>query len=202
MKYNLDLCFKGQRTYIQGGDIYNALTAILLEKLAYQNINKIDFSLHNMSAKSLYCELTSDFNKDEAQSILSFYENDTKHHLVVYESDKTIDSRYDYPEEEITKACGINPETKTIELKAKLRFTDIEIIVAMNKALLEKLFPESRGNWLFTRLQLNSLISKREAQDFNLELTHNLGGKLLKSKVRVDGLDAGFIYFSPKELAG
>ncbi len=67
----------------------------------------------------------------------------------------------------------------------------------MNKKLLESIFPEEKGKWFFTRLQLNRPLQTQDSTGLVLEFEMNLpGNSLIRTRINSRGLSIGSIYFS------
>ena len=47
-KYNLEFCFKGARTYIQGPDIFDAVLDVIKKDFNVSKITNIKYSTHSM----------------------------------------------------------------------------------------------------------------------------------------------------------
>lgn len=200
MIFNLDFSFKGNRNYIQGADIYNNIITFINNKLKIYDVKKIDMSIHKESNKTLTVEVYK--NKEnkinnDVSCIFSFYNNHDRYVLLLTETDQLISSRYEYPEEEITKRCLISHNEKEIILTSQPSFTDMEIIVAMNKSLFETVFPSVK-KWWFTRLQLHEYIYRTDFRIISLKVLHNFQNRYIKSLIKINETEKGFIYYSKR----
>ena len=75
-------------------------------------------------------------------------------------------------------------------------YTTVENLVAMTKHLHLSLFPEARGKWFFSRLELTRLLPTYTDGPLCIELSHSLGQRLTRSSITLYGKPAGRIYFS------
>jgi hypothetical protein len=100
--------------------------------------------------------------------------------------------RYEYDEARVVSLCSIVGDDITLTKKSP--FTFIETLVAMNKHLHQRMFPEAPGKWLFTRIDLTVGCDDRE--NLALRLRHNMNYRLTKSDILVDGRKVGDLYFS------
>jgi hypothetical protein len=114
----------------------------------------------------------------------------------VSEDNSEIEERCEYPEHEIVDLCETNVEAQTIRIAAPTRFTDMEVFTAMNKALLQHLFPEVSGKWLLTRAQIREYSESMIYRDVTIALKRNLDFRLTRSDILADGIPVGSIYFS------
>ena len=190
---NIEFSFKGNRKYIHGTDIFNKVIHLLKDHFVK---NKFDLSFHGIANKNIKVIQ----NKPSDDALIKFvckYTTKTNERKILYgiENAEEIKDQYEYPEENISKLAKINLERKMIRLESNSSFSFIENAVALNKYLLENLFPNINGKWYFTRLQLNELSSNN---DYPLEITlkANFNFKLTKSEIFIGDQSIGFIYFS------
>ena len=193
-EFDVNFCFKGERKYVHGTDIYTKLTEM------YPDIQKLDIAFHGITTNNM----TFFSNKPTNADIKVIFKCDNGSQTIKLfgiENDLPVQCRYEYLEENIVKNSSINISEESITLQEKTHYTFIEHIVAMNKALLETLFQNINGKWYFTRLQLKEKIGMREITDLKLTLTSNFQFKLTKSAIIANGKEIGYIYFSliPKE---
>ena len=187
---NLNFCFKGDRKYVHGTDIFSKLTE------QYSNdIKKIDISFHGITVNNMSF-FTEKPENEEIKVTFRCLENDNKVRYFGIENNTHIKCRYEYIEEKIISNSTVSTSDKIITLNSATEYLFIEHIVAMNKALLEELYPEVKGKWYFTRLQLKNAINMSDITSLKLELKSNFQFKLTKSTIMVNETEVGFIYFS------
>lgn len=193
-KQNLNFCFKGNRTYIHGTDIYNNLLDYI------QNIKSeilsIDLSFHGVAKTNI--EISEE--KPENENLLKFaykYTDQQNNKTILYgvENANKVECRYEYLEEEICNLSELDLENQEVILKKDSSFSFIENTVAINKFLLENLFLDAKGKWYFTRLQIKQ-IPKDKIYPLKLVLKANFNFKLTKTEIFIDEKSIGFIYFS------
>ena len=188
--------FKGARNYIQGPDIFNAMTVADTDGII---LNNIRFSVHGFVHKSL-CHLYSSDTKEALNTVpdirarCQFDKNGITQWLVLTESDgdTAFVERNEYDEDRVISLCRLQDDG--IILTQKSPFSFIETIVSMNKRLHQQLFPEVIGKWVFTRIELDTACYERE--NLALRFRHNMNYRLTKSDVLVNGEKLGDIYFS------
>ncbi len=191
-EYDLEFCFKGSRNYVHGTDIYQKIVDLLSNDIE----EKFDLSFHGVAMNNM--QLSHQIPKDE--SLIKFvckYIDKSKNKIMFYaiEIDSKIDCRYTYLEKDICSLSKVNTVEKVVVLTQETSYTFIENSVALNKYLLETLFPDANGKWYFTRLQLTQL-PKEIFYPLKLILKANFNFKLTKTEIYIDNNFIGYIYFS------
>lgn len=187
--------FKGKREYIHGTDMFNAMLATG----PGAGVNNIRFTVHDF-VHTPRCNLHLAESKEALNGIADIrvrcqfdVSGATKWlALTQSEGDATSGGRYEYDEDLLVSLC--RTDSDGIVLAQRSPYTFIENIVAMNKHMHHQLFPDAKGSWIFTRIDLSSSIDAREK--LALQLKHNMNFRLTKSDILVNGSKAGDIYFS------
>jgi len=191
----IELPFKGTRNYIQGPDIFNAMTTLQTGEC----LNNIRFTVHDF-VRSPSCRLHLTESKQALSDIKDIrarchYDADgIKYWLALtqVEGEAASGIRYEYDEERLTSLCHI--ENDVVSLNQQSPFTFIETIVSMNKHLHQQLFSDVVGKWIFTRIDLDSFCNERE--HLVLKFKHNMNYRLTKTDILVNGGKVGDLYFS------
>lgn len=192
-KYNIDFCFKGSRTYVHGTDIFNKVTRLLINDIKNE---KIDLSFHGVAKTNIDLVTEKPENEDFVKFAFKFTSiNGQRDVLYGIENGENIECRYKYPEEDICKLSTLNLEHQEALLEKDSSFTFVENTVALNKYLLENLFPDASGKWYFTRFQINEMPNINQ-YPLKLVLKANFNFKLTKTEIFIDNKSIGFIYFS------
>lgn len=192
-KYNLEFCFKGNRTYIHGTDIYNKILKVLENKINY---GRFDLSFHGIARSNIAISSI----KPTDESLIKFackYSDIDNEQKILYgiENGHQIDCRYPYLEENISKTSELNILNETVLLEEDTSYTFVENAVALNKFLLENLFPTVSGKWYFTRLELKEIVTEK-IYPLQINFKANFNFKLTKSEIFINDKSIGFIYFS------
>jgi hypothetical protein len=192
-KESLEFCFKGTRTYVHGTDIYNKMIEVLASKMKNE---KLDLSFHGVAEKNMNLVAS----KPEDESTLKFVckyldNNNIKNILYGVENNKDIECRYEYPEEDICNLSRLNLKDEEVVLESNSSFSFVENTVAINKYLLENLFPNVQGKWYFTRFQIKD-VPCSDIYPLKLILKANFNFKLTKTEILINDKSIGFIYFS------
>lgn len=191
--------FKGSLTYVHGADICNGIADVARNSFGLNELTDINYTLHRIMRTQLRIEARRNerIRRHEATGVECQCRcGNDEWQFLLSENGQPVTGRYDYSEDAIVALCDHDPEAKSFSLTAPTPFTDIEVVVAMNKGLVQKLFPTAPGTWLFTKLEMARY--ERQAPYVRLELTlvRNLGLKLTKTRIVRDGHELGHIYFS------
>jgi hypothetical protein len=192
----IEFQFKGDRDYIHGTDMFNAMLAAALTTTEHGNIQ---FTVHDFVRTPLCWLYTADIQEalNRLKGICArchYNTNQGKHWLALTpgEGDATIGRRYKYDEGQIISLCTI--KTDGILLTRESPFSFIESIVAMNKYLHQCLFPEVNGKWIFTRIDLGRRHAERDG--LALKFRHNMNYRLTRSDILIRGKKVGDLFFS------
>jgi len=192
-QYSLEFCFKGSRQYVHGTDIYNKLIATLKDEMSNE---KVDLSFHGVAKTNLNLNIQKPADEKLLKFVFKFMNKEgNREVLYAVENSETIECRYEYPEEDICQLSNVDIENQKISLDQDSSYTFVENAVALNKYLLENLFPDVEGKWYFTRFQL-ATIPNEAIYPLRLELRANFNFKLTKTEIFIDQQSVGFIYFS------
>lgn len=194
----IEFSYKGTRNYIHGTDMFNRMMTEIATRTL---VEQIVFTVHNVvhSTKChLYCSKDKILiNKLDNIAVRCKYEIEGSiHWMAISEAEDTEHQsekkRIAYDESKITDLC--NMIDNGITLSGKSPYSFIETVVAMNKYMLQQLFPDVTGKWLFTRIDLPILCSQNK--NINLILRHNMNYKLIKTEIKSGGEFVGNIFFS------
>ncbi len=195
----LNFCFKGDRDYVHGTDIYNTINKFIKEKFGLFGISKIDMSIHKIIKNNLIFKtpMNKDVEREENTAVVfSFVHDSDKYKILLSENNQKIDCRYQYLEENIINNCEIDNSNKKIALVEKSGYSNIENYVAMNKALLNSIYHDVKCKWFFTRLQTDLSEETSIYRSLTVEVKHNFNFKLTKSLMKMDDREIGYLYFS------
>ena len=192
---DLEFCFKGERTYVHGTDIFNTLT-----KQFNTPLKKIDIAFHGIVLNNMSFSTQKPEN-DEVKVSFRCQNGEEKVRLFGTENSKNVTCRYEYIEEELIEDAVIDMPSESISLQSFSSYSFIEYIVAMNKSFLETRYEDEKGKWYFTRLQLSSKVEINDVTSIQIILKSNFQFKLTKSAIVINEQEVGYIYFSliPKE---
>ena len=188
MTTKLNFCFKGARQYVHGTDI----VATLLKTMADKSLTQIDLKFNGITKTNL--DLVEGQESDQAKVNIRWLEQGQEKQYQLVENGELIDCRYEYNEDLIIEKNTLDLEAQTIHLNESTGFTLCENFVAMNKHLLQRLFPEEIGKWYFTRLEQTMLIDDDAL--ISVKLIKNFNFRLTKSDILLNDETIGSVYFT------
>lgn len=190
MSQALSFCFKGNRTYVHGTDI----VAELFKHFSDVVITDIDLKFNGIASTNL--NLIEGEEVDDAKVNIRLNLDGEEKVMQLVENGETPDCWCEYAENSISEKCDLEQENKLIHLKQVSHYTLCENFVAMNKFLLQSLYPEEKGKWYFTRLEQKRVFEEEAL--ITVKLIKNFNFLLTKSNILIDGEVVGSVYFTLK----
>lgn len=192
----LDLSFKGNRDYLHGTDIFNQTLMWLEELHAPLTISAIDFSFHRLAKHALTAYSTQQPDLGDPVAVCSYRFGVERAKTYLYETSDDVLGRYLYAEDDITQNFQVSSELLSGVLYGDPTFSDLEIWVALTKALHQRALPELKGKWLFVRGRFPCFLHKTVRKSRSLRIVSNFQNCLTRTELCFDGEIAGEIYFS------
>lgn len=192
-----ELRFKGDRRYLQGGDIYEAVCGAL-NRAAGGLDNPGELTFHRFATRQCDVYLTQDENAvmPEDRVCDGIYRTSSgEWRLWLEETGRPVLENYAFDEQSICDASLISHE-KSIRLERETGFSAIEIAVALTKHLHNTLFPLERQRWIFTKFEFARLLRPSDAARISVRLLMNLHNRITKSELCSGEEVVGYIYFS------
>ncbi len=193
----LPVRLKGERTYVQGPDIHDAVCDAL-EKRGLSGIEKLDLTCHQMVRTSLCARFLGpgETAPDGSPATFRFNHAGSPQTLLLSETGEAIKESVPYAEELLVSAAVFDQDAKAVKLASVPGFSNAEVVVALNKALLSRLFPEVNGKWLFARLQLARSFRLTSFQELQVRFVGHSNFRITRSTLWGDGESLGTLYFS------
>ena len=186
----LNLRFKGDRTYIQGGDIYNALDRLIQETDSAAYVSHLAFRRFARRDCDLLWDRPVLTEKLIAQGSASLA--DRKRPFWVSESRRAAAGRNEYDEDSVVAPAAINGEQ--IVLQKRSIYTPIEEIIALTKRLSYELTPDIDGKWVFGQLNLHSALPDKYAM-LKIKRKSEVAGRFSVNEIEIDENRVGDIRF-------
>ncbi|MEW6133717.1 MAG: hypothetical protein AB1591_11235 [Pseudomonadota bacterium] len=186
--------YKGSRDYIHGTDIFNETLAWLSGRKG--EVRDIDFTFHRVAAKQLKLVPGPLPEGVEPVAACAFKSAEGREKAYLVETEQAVAGRYPYDEDEIVGAMAFDLDGRKATLRAQTGYSDIEVWVAMTKALHYKVFPQLEGKWLFVRGRFPAYERHTAAQERVLAIAASFNDKLTRSEAWQDGVKVGEIFFS------
>lgn len=189
----LKLNFKGQREYVQGGDIFNAAVRVLKNEVATNSwVKSIIF--RRFAYYDCDLDLSSNVKYDPKKLVASIIVS-TGGGIIngaIIESDRQISNRIEFDEEKIFSVSVI--ENRAIKQLQPTVFSPVEVAIALTKKLHNKVFPLSTGKWVFSELHLLQDFSG-DVSKYCVAIKQSLGGRMTISEIQENELTIGKIKF-------
>jgi hypothetical protein len=193
----LKLCFKGDRDYLHGTDIYDAVTTALGGRGGGPG-GPFRMSIHRIARHqcAMVVADTPEGAGRPSEAVAEFALGSGVARLTgwLIETGDAVACRYPYDEDAVVAAIRLDGEA--IILDRAPGYRPIEVIVAMTKRLHYSAVPIEAGRWMFTRLDLKRLLEDEDEGDMRIELKNRLGHRLTRSRIESGGEHIGEIYFS------
>jgi len=190
----IEFRFKGNRDYIQGPDIYNAIMGAHRP----DTVSNVHFVIHDF-VRTTRCEVFQAESQRDLREIRDIkvrakFEVSGVTQWVALKSAAASGpfGRYEYSEDRITSLCNVEP--RGIVLDGESPYTFIETVVAMNKHMHRTLFTDAVGQWLFTGIDLLRGCNARER--IALRCGRDVNYRLTRTEIVHDGQPIGNIFFS------
>lgn len=191
-KFYPSICFKGDREYIQGGDIYDAINEYLDDNLKGFFISKLTFNKKIDTSFSISKSQENKFGSvqltDSNNKIFNFFLNQTS---------DLIQFRREYFEDLINTKAKIYG--KTVKVKYVEDFTTIEHIICINKFLNISIYPNDIRKWIFVRAIFNNVLPKRFCK-LSLNIEKTINSSFTICSVNIDNTNIGTVQFALEKI--
>ncbi|MGB3500419.1 MAG: hypothetical protein WBA44_02270 [Mesorhizobium sp.] len=185
----LSFRFKGSRVYVHGTDMFNAINGIMADgndgyvsDLSFRRPARKNCELHFDKVEMDMCVATGRVRQLSGAEV-PFW---------ITEGDSEVQGRVEYDEDLIVTNAAF--DDASVRLDQPTRFTLIEEIVALTKALSYRLGPDVDGKWLFGQLKLDapfpSLYTTREIRRQSF-----IGNRYSSNEILIDAKPVGQIRF-------
>jgi hypothetical protein len=195
------LHFKGERNYLQGGDIYDGLIAALKEG----ELGELDGPIFLKMARFTRWQIEVHVNEGEATPTSP--PNAVGHFRAtiagklrlgwIMECERPVTDRREFDESRITYNATLSGEQ--ISYAGHGESTPSEIAVALTKHLHNALFPPQGRRWIVTGFDLSRPFEDRDKLAMAVRLAHNMSNRLTKSSVLSGEETLGSLFFSMVE---
>ena len=192
MSLPLNLAFRGNRDYIQGADVYDAVVSSTQDHCGPV---QGPLSLHMHSLARTRCELliapteVPMSKPSQGRADFSF----GQWHGWLAETGHPIVQRLSYDESHIASRCEVSGSI--IRTTGTPLHSAAEVLIAVTKILHQKLYPLVDRKWIVSRIELQRVFTDTDFA-MEVELLQNLNHRLTRSAVRCASESLGHIYFS------
>ena len=190
-----DIIYKSNRKYLQGPDVFDA-TLEWLSNIEVE-VKDIDFTFHRLAFKQVEAVM-DDALPDSANSLAECRYTVSGYSKIVHivETDLAVTTSRIFPENDIIDAISYDLSAQRSVYNKENNFSNMEIWVAMTKALHQKVFADLKGKWLFVRGRFPQYSLKKSRKKHTVAIAASFGGKLTRSEVFLNDMRVGEIFFS------
>ena len=189
----LEVLYKGDRTYLQGGDLYTASAVRceaacgpgFLEQLAFRSFAAKETTLHLGTPGSNDRAFATGRYRTASEERIEFF---------LQEGEGDVPGRYPFDEEHLVSGARIEVERKHASLDRVEGYSPIEHFIALTKKLHYALKPDVQGKWVFSGLEIDRALSE-DTRCFEVTIQRLISGRFSRSTIRLDGHEAGTIQF-------
>ncbi len=192
MDLRLELPFKGDRNYLHGTDIHDAVRDAVRNR--WGEAEAVDLSFHRLARHAL--RLRDEAPAQEAMAVCRCRAGGGARQLWVVETEEPVQGRRPYDEEAVVAPMQVDHDRRVAVLDGDRARTDIETWVAMTKRLHQLALPDLRGRWLFVRARLPRFGGAGGPARREIRIAAVLGNRLTRNELLLDGKPAGEIYFA------
>jgi len=191
----LELGYKGDRNYLHGTDMYDAIVAHFGPAIPVVLQSTVRMVIHGFSHNQLdlvYRVGAEKYPRPSAAHVEFSLAKNISGWLV--ETERPVLTRRPYSENNIARGSRITARS-IIATSSAYDHSAIEVLVALTKHLHITLWGEE-SRWAFTKLELERPLNEADKQGLQVKLEHTLGSKLTKSRIYSSTTPLGCIYFS------
>jgi hypothetical protein len=192
------LGFRGDRNYLQGADIYEAVLDAVATVGMGNVCGSVSLILKKFAESQLDIAVCGGHDPDlppvspAGVFRIGLSEGFACGWLSV--SSREVTTRFPYEEAAILDATRISGRVAKIENDPG--YSAIEIAIAMTKQLHNVLYSAPTQRWIFSRLEIARPLTQSDVESMTIEVIHNLSDRLTKSLVATRQEQLGHIYFS------
>ena len=148
----LEMKYKGERGYLQGGDFFDAISYKLNTDFTAGAIKTLSFK--HFARNQCVLVINERPGKDQHQIGKGIWHksNGDEVRFWIVESDTPVASRYPFDEDGLVAPSKI--DGNTIILRSANDYSAIENIVALTKKLNYALAPDVNGKWVFGQIDM------------------------------------------------
>lgn len=196
----IELPFRGQRTYLQGADLYNSVTSILFAGFPHMCEARLSVNYHALLLRQPDLligrgEMTAERLSPEFRGEFIMGTGEDAVHALLMESDRPVPNRIECHENDLVSSALIDHEGRHAVLESPAFGTAAEVVVALNKKLHQTLLPHITAKWIFVRLVLTRPLPSEPPRHTKVRLLGVMGDRMTRSEVFINHQPVGSVYF-------
>ena len=190
--------FKGNRQYVQGADIIDIVIKTSKDIFGEYPVS-IKGSFHQSLISQGAIRIYHQDHTPQANTYhsLFFIELPSNTYLVtIGETDRPVTTSYAYDEEKVT--LGMTYGNDFVRHVINDTYTFNEQLVALTKKLHLKIYPDSFGKWIFTKIQVQHAMNPKifPGHKLMVKAKKNFHNKLTQNLIYFNDEQIGDIWFS------
>lgn len=191
----LDIPLKGERSYIQGPDLFNAAFETLSDEAGGAPID-FEIAFHKMALKQVELIWDTDEAPEECFALGMRSLAGERARFWMREIETPLSERQPYLEEEIVAQMSFDETLTKARLDSPFPYSEMELWVSMIKALHQRRFADADGKWVFVRAKLSAYARQDAVEALRVELAATLGTKLTRNAVYMGDRKIGDVFFA------
>lgn len=197
--YQFECPFKGDRHYLQGADIFNALCDWMLQTHRPADVRRLDLSFRQLTSQRLEILDHECPQRVSPVATATCDVNGQVLRLWLYECGEMVEHRVPYDESRMTQGLNVDLARRAAFSEVSSPFSEMETWVALTKALHKACLPEVRARWVFARIVLPNGLQWPLEGKRQLVIEGNWHNRLTRTRLDRDGQRVGEMYFSVTE---
>lgn len=196
MRALLPMSYKGARNYLQGGDIYNALSSnsFLITGSPDAYVSRLTFRrfCRNLPIVCTDAPPTSATVMGEVK----FYSQSGGHLVNAWlaESEDRVLASVPFDEESLVPLSRVDADERRAIMFSRSSYSPIEEVIALTKRLNYSLCPLKDGKWVFGQADFRSALTDDYTQ-LEIHTTNLFPNRFSVNEIKLDGSLAGSIRF-------
>lgn len=183
--------FKGERNYVQGGDIFNGIERVAKEMFSGGFVSLLVFRNLTRRHGILTFENQASMPLVATGNILS--DNGQCQPFWLFEGGQEVTGRYAFDESSILASSDVVAGEKSIIMQLDGTVSPIEYVIALTKRLSYSIVPDIDGKWLFGQLNLDMPLTHCAAM--RIVQKSILPGRMSINEIWLDNARVGTIRF-------
>lgn len=195
MKKQLHVQYKGDRSYLQGGDLFNALS-----KFADEMLSGVDVFVEQLSFRRFArtaCDVTTELPEDPSSIVGEVRFHQSGKDAVdawLIETGRPVMGRLPFDEESLLAGSLLDLESQRVSLSERTGHTPIEEAIALTKRLNYAVCPKVNGKWVFAQLMLTERLNADYSQ-LEIRMKNLIACRFSNNEIYVDDRRIGIMRF-------
>jgi hypothetical protein len=189
-----DLPLRGNRNYIHGTDIYEAILAALESYAPCPAPISFSLSIHHFSRHAIDLTITDEPVTNFPDIAAVAFRTSAGLNGWMIESDRPVTRTVPFREADITEKAEVAGNVARIA--GHVAYPPIDVLVILTKFWHLQRLPDAGKAWVFVKLELSRLLQTDDSDRLSIQVDQNLANRLTRAIVAVGGQAIGHIYFS------